>query len=54
MIAAKDIDNVKSIIEKSRELASTEFEKRKYDKLFRDLTKAGNEYLEVIQDVRLS
>jgi hypothetical protein len=55
MIAKQDIDNVKSIIQKTRQLASSEIEKLKFDKLFHELDAAGNEFIkEVTYDVRLS
>ncbi len=55
MIAKQDIDNVKSIIQKTKRLAKTEREKIKFDKLFRELDAAGNEFIEeVTYDVRLS
>jgi len=55
MIAKQDIDNVKSIIQKTKRLANTEVEKLKFDKLFQDLELAGKEFIkEVTYDVRLS
>ena len=55
MIAKQDIDNVKTIIQKTRLMANTETERIKYDKLMRELDDAGNKFInEVNYDVRLS
>ena len=56
MIAKQDIDNVKPIIQKTRQFSSTtEVEKIKFDKLFRELDAAGNAFIkEVNYNVRLS
>ena len=56
MIAKQDIDNVKAIIKKTRKFSNTtEVDKLRIDKLFRELDAAGNAFIkEVTYDVRLS
>ena len=49
MIAKKDIDNVKSIIRKTRQFSgTTEIEKVKFDKLFRELDAAGKAFIKEV------
>ena len=56
MIAKQDIENVKAIIQKTKQFsATTEIEKSRFDKLFRELDVAGNKFIkEVTSNVRLS
>lgn len=55
MIAKQDIDNVKTLIQKTSQFASSEIEKSKFDRLLRELDAAGNKFIkEVTYDVRLS
>lgn len=54
MIGKKDIDNVKSIIDKAGRLAQSEIDRAKFEKLSREFTVVGDRYLnEVPYNARL-
>ncbi len=54
MIAKKDIDNVRTIMLKTKQSASSEQERMKFDTLIKDLDSAAERYLkEVNNNARL-
>jgi hypothetical protein len=50
MILKEDIDNVRLIIEKTKQVASTEQERQKYDNLIKSLDDAANRYLKEVKN----
>jgi hypothetical protein len=54
MILKEDIDNVRTIIEKTKNFVATEQERQRYEKLIKSLDDAGSRYLkEVNNNARL-
>lgn len=54
MIAKKDIDNVRSIMEKTKQQASSDVEKQKYEGLIRSFETVAEQFLkEVNNNARL-
>ena len=49
MILKEDIDNVRLIIEKTKQIASSEQEKQKYENLIKSLDDAANRYLKEVK-----